>query len=215
MRDRRVIRIAIEGIDGCGKDLQLELLHGALEMREHHVVRRREPSESSPLGRFIRSQFTEDVDRMLPDSALSVLFAADRIVQWWTETYRFEGISHGIPSGEEVIFLSNRSVASAYAYHGIDNPMHEHLSPPEVWPDLVLVLRVPVEVASSRLRVRADRDRFEQEARLRRVAPAYEELSRVAPNRTSIVYVDATPDEFQVASQVLKEVQAWLGQSSS
>lgn len=207
-----MIHLAIEGIDGCGKGSQVELLANHLQSRFEFVRKTAEPTNETAIGNLIRDQFYEPT---LTDDELNVLFAADRIAH----KLSMQNCAHArramLPPGESVIYVSDRSVWSAYAYHGIDNPMHKYLSPEMSVPDFTVVLDISVEQALARLNARVGLtggsvppDRFENSQRLTEARDAYHELARRHPDRLALV--DASGGIYQVAHEVCTRVDQWL-----
>lgn len=208
MSARTFIRIAIEGIDGCGKSEQVNRLADTLRERGWWLVQTREPSATGPLGSLIRRQFNDGA--ALTDDEMCVLFAADRI----TERLRFEALAASAGPGDgPLLVVSDRSSLSATAYHDDGTPPQRawlrRLSAPTDVPDLAVVITIPVEEAEARLAARGDLDRYEDPDRIRRAAHNYQRMVRDSTSGR-VVAVDGigTPDE--VAERIFKVVQHWL-----
>lgn len=211
--EARLTHLAIEGIDGCGKGSQVRLLTDHLSQRFEYVRKTSEPTEDTSLGRIIRDQFFEP---SLTDDELNVLFAADRIVHKLGMIAYSKSRRVMVPPDESVFYVSDRSAWSAYAYHGVDNPVHEYLSPEMAIPDFTVIIDIPVEVALDRLQKRVGvsgcpvtPDRFENAERLTAAREAYLELARRNPKRIAVV--DGTGSVYQVAHNVCTTVDEWLG----
>ena len=201
MEGPKFTHIAVEGIDGSGKDTQIDLLADHLRRAGHDARTIREPSSSTEIGRMIRDEFH---NKTLDDMELNVLFAADRLVTRIIMSRMVAGMES---MGDEApMFVSSRSVWSAFAYHGLDNPMHEFLSPSSVVPDLTVVLDITVDEAMHRLK--GDLDRFE--ASRERLTRARENYLELAGNDESIVVIDAHQAPYLVAHNLCKQVDVWL-----
>jgi dTMP kinase len=160
------MRIAIDGIDGCGKSTQVRMLKESIEAEGYTVKVRREPAkEEGSIGAFIRRLLLQD-EPPCPE-VLGLLFAADRL-----HTRRH------VESTDVVI--SDRSMLSSFAYQIADmrsrpfqtmeTDQHAYLPQTDVerleWlqtvngylrpsaPDMTFLLELPVETALARLKAR-------------------------------------------------------------
>src|SRR4030065_216390 len=142
---RRGVLLALEGIDGCGKSTQAELLASALRERGLEVVLTCEPTDS-PLGRQIREYFQGPTRYLSPKEELN-LFMADR------REHVEEVINPALAEGK--IVITDRYYYSSVAYQGalgLDPDrivaQNEVLA---VRPDLTVILTLPVAMALARL----------------------------------------------------------------
>jgi dTMP kinase len=166
---KRGILLALEGIDGCGKSTQAELLASALRARGLEVVLSCEPTDS-PLGQQIREYFQGPERYLSPKEELN-LFMADR------REHVIEVIDPALAEGK--IVITDRYYYSSVAYQGalgLDPDrilaQNEILS---VRPDLTVILTLPVAQALTRLSGTPQRVRQVSEdlAYLERVATIY------------------------------------------
>jgi dTMP kinase len=190
MRDRGTL-IALEGIDGSGKQTQARLLAGELESCGHQVLSTGFPQYGSWFGKMVGQFLNGDLgplDSVDPHFA-ALLYAGDRFEckQPIVETLARGGV-----------VIADRYIASNLAHQAGRAPIEkrsefrdwiEHLEyviyglPRE---DLVLYLRVPPEQAQLLIAKKAAREYTEeshdiQEANLghlRDAAAMYDELSR-------------------------------------
>jgi dTMP kinase len=111
--------------------------------------------------------------------------------------------------------VSDRFAGSSLAYQGYGRglPLDElhrlsSWAAAETWPDLVLLIDVPVEVAAARLG--SDLDRFESEdgGFHRRVTEGFRELAAAEP--ATWVVIDGTPPVDVVAAEVRRTVSERL-----
>ena len=187
--------ITIEGIDGCGKSTQAEMLSEWLSLKfgGNNVVKTFEPGGS---GREIRNILLNS--SMCPRSEL-LLFLADRM----------EHVQNVIlPSLKENKWvICERYIDSTLVYQsfgrGIPACEIERLFS---WcefpaPHLTIFLDVPVDMAISRVSSRGNRDRIESAGIdfIRKIYSAYKQLSL---DRKRIVRVDASLDAKKVADRV-------------
>jgi dTMP kinase len=104
----RTLFITFEGIDGCGKSTQLQLLREHLEMRNIRVLATREPGGTA-LAEQVREYILNSPEKLSPRAEL-LLFAAARA------QHVEEKINPSLESG--TIVLCDRFVDSTLAYQG-------------------------------------------------------------------------------------------------
>jgi dTMP kinase len=166
---KRGVLIALEGIDGCGKSTQAELLASALRERGLEVVLTCEPTDS-PLGRQIREYFQGSERYLSPKEELN-LFMADR------REHVAEVIEPALAEGK--IVVCDRYYYSSVAYQGaLGLDPDRILAQNEVMavrPDLTVILTLPVAQALARLSGTPQRPRqvSDDPAYLERVAAIY------------------------------------------
>ena len=203
--------ITFEGIDGCGKSTQAELLVEALRRSGIEVVALREPG-GTPISEKIRSVVLDpDNDEMCPECEL-LLMEASR-----AQLVR-EVIEPALERGAAVV--CDRFFDSTYAYqHGgrgiaedlVD--MANRLGSCGTTPTITIVFDLEPEEAYARA-TRGGADRLEAEglAFQRRIREAYLRLAEREPKRVCVVDASGTPDEvFQRVSRLLAERCASLG----
>ncbi len=194
--------VTFEGIDGSGKTTVSRLVAEALRSRGEHVFLTSEPTRLWT-GEAVRRAYKDDVGPL----AESFLFLADRAAHQ-------EEIRSHLESRELV--LCDRYADSTYAYQGarlegvVERPMaflQRIAGPWLIAPDLVLLLRVPVETGLQRISGRPDRVRFEELAFLKKVARNYDTLSR---SRRHVV-LDGRREDTAVAAEALAAIARRLG----
>jgi dTMP kinase len=177
--------LTFEGIDGCGKSTQAELLADELRGRGREVVLTREPGGTA-LGERVRELLLHGDD--ISAWAEAALFAAARAELVATV------IRPALDRGAVVV--CDRFLDSSLAYQGIARRLSVdrilELNAPVlqgVLPDRTFLLLVDPDEA--RARRGADSDRMERggEDFLRRVDGAYRDLAQIFPER--IVTIDA------------------------
>ena len=186
--------IALEGAEGCGKSTHAARLAAALD-----AVLTRETG-GTHLGNEIRTLLHDPANTHLADKAEALLIAADRA------QHLHELVRPALTTGRHVV--SDRSAFSSLAYQGYGRGL-----PLEIvreisdwaldghWPELVILIDVPVELLSERMAKR-DLDRFEQadEAFHARVRAGFAEMAAADPDRW--VVIDGTPPIDEVAKAV-------------
>lgn len=195
--------ITFEGGEGSGKSTQAKLLAEKLKSLGVGVKLTREPG-GSPAAEVIRHILLSGVAKPLGAEAEAMLFAAAR------DDHLATTIRPALDKGIWVI--SDRFADSTRVYQGVLGDVDprlirrlERLIVGDTWPDLTLVLDIPVEHGLMRTNIRrgaAAVDRFESEgaefhANLRE---AYRQLAASEPGRC--VLIDATQPREKVAEQI-------------
>jgi dTMP kinase len=195
--------LALEGIDGCGKSTQARAVATALG-----ATLTREPG-GTDLGQTLRTLL---LSPSLPSLSLrteALLMAADRA------EHVALVIAPALAEGRWVV--SDRFSGSTLAYQGYGRG----LDPGELrtlvswatgglWPDLSVLVDVPVEVAQTRLAASAP-------DRLERLGPGFADNVRqgfeaqAASDPEHWVVVDGTLPIDQVTTRILDEVRTRLG----
>lgn len=190
--------IAFEGGEACGKSTQAALLADALD-----AVLTHEPG-ATPLGRELRQLLLDPATGTVEPRAEALLMAADRA----------QHVAHvvrpALDSGRHVV--TDRFAGSSFAYQGYGRglPLDElrvlsQWAVAGTWPDLVVLIDVPLEVAATRRGADLDRFEAEDDGFHRRVVGGFRELAAAEPDRW--VVVDGTPSIADVA-QAVREVVA-------
>lgn len=194
--------IVLDGIDGCGKTTQAELLCAALEEESgREPLHLREPG-STAVGERIRAILLDpDLRPSPPVEAL--LFAAAR------RQMLSDLVAPALAQGRDVV--CERFHPSTFAYQAVAGGLDEDevLDLLHTWagkprPDLVVLLDVDVETAAARRGLPTDRIEAKGLDFLRVVAEGYR---RSASLLGRIVTVDANGESEAVAAAVLEEVR--------
>lgn len=203
--------IGFDSIDGSGKFTQLHRLMDALHAAQPdqpHVAWSSEPNDqSSPLGKLIRS-ILEKEQSPTEEFRSQRLFILDRA----QDIFCF--IRPVIDKGQ--IYLIERYAYSTIAYGMLSGLPADHfiklhyeiVGPKMLWPDLTIILDLPVNLALERIQERAQKlgikadQFFEKKDMLERVRTNYLELSQRSDIGASVV-VDASGTPEEVHQQVL------------
>ncbi len=188
--------ISFEGLDGCGKTTQVELLEAFLEMRDVEVVGTREPG-GTELGETLR-QIVLHGEKVSPWAEVAIFAAAraelvDQVIE------------PALKRGATVI--SDRFVDSSLVYQGvarglgIENVLQVNLLATKgLMPDRTFVLLVDEKLSEARVGEERDRMESESEAFRRLVGDGYRRLAEMFPER--IVALDGTQSREQIARDV-------------
>ena len=183
------VLIAFEGGEGSGKSTQIDALANVLRASGQPVLVSREPG-ATEVGRRIRDLVLH-TDTAIAPRAEALLFAADR-------AHHVHTVVEPALAGGEVVLL-DRYIDSSIAYQGAGRDLAEadirrlsEWATGELWPDLTVLLDVPVAVGLERAGNRSSADRLERESLQfhERVRQGYLRLAAAEPQRYLVL--DAT-----------------------
>ena len=196
--------ITFEGIEGCGKTTQIQLLAAYLETLGHDCVLTREPG-GTPVGEAIRGIFLNSRNTELTALTELLLVTAARA------QHIHEVIMPALAEGKIVVCDRFFDATAAYqgSAGGIDMALIERsheLFCAGLKPDLTLLLDCPVYLGLGRSRARNDAEglalaegRFEDKDSgfHSRVRQGYLELSQREPGRFGIIDAGASIGQMQ------------------
>jgi dTMP kinase len=177
--------IVLDGTEGCGKSTQVQLLNQRLESVGRATLLVRDPG-STRIGEKIR-QILLDVEHQEMGMRCEMLLYMAARAQMMNQI-----IQPALDEGKVVI--CDRFVSSTLAYQlGGDGLTAEEIRSIAAvairnrWPDLTLILDLPVE--QSMARIRREKDRIEQrpEEYHRRVRENYLDQARHDPERFGVI----------------------------
>lgn len=176
--------ITFEGIDGCGKTTQIELLKEELEKKGYTVLLTREPGAKG-LGEKLR-EILLNYDGEVSSNCESFLFLADRAQH--IDTIIKPAINKG------VIVLCDRHTDSTVAYQGYGRQLDleqiyqlNKIATNGIIPDITFILDIDID--TSLQRIGKGRDRMENSGRefFERVRKGYIEISEKEPQRVKLL----------------------------
>ena len=211
--------VSFEGIEGCGKTTQVELLATFLSQRGIPHLVTREPG-GTRLGELIRKMLLDPGNSEMEPLTELFLYAADRAqhiaqvirpaleARQWLICDRFADattVYQGYARDQDLAFIQQ---LNQWATQGL-------------WPNLSLLLDCPVEVGLNRARRRIENsalegreDRFEQQALTfhQKVRDGYLELAAQHPGRFKIL--DATMELEPLHEEIVAILEPYLEQQS-
>jgi dTMP kinase len=211
--------VSFEGIEGCGKTTQVELLATFLSQRGIPHLVTREPG-GTRLGELIRKILLDPGNSEMEPLTELFLYAADRAqhiaqvirpaleARQWLICDRFADattVYQGYARDQDLAFIQQ---LNQWATQGL-------------WPNLSLLLDCPVEVGLNRARRRIENsalegreDRFEQQALTfhQKVRDGYLELAAQHPERFKIL--DATMELEPLHEKIVAILEPYLEQQS-
>ncbi len=204
---RRGVFITFEGPEGSGKTSQLRALAEFLRAQMHPVVTTREPGGTA-IGQHIREVLLQPEYGDLHPRAEVLLFLADRA------QHVEEVIRPALQRGD--IVLCDRFADSTLAYQGYGHGRFSLEQLREliafavqgIWPELTILLDLPVEQGLARNHGRRDRlERLDLDFH-RRVRQGYLELAAAEPQRWLVL--DATRPWEVIQAELRQRVLAFL-----
>ncbi|MBO6087157.1 dTMP kinase [bacterium] len=201
----RGLFITFEGVDGCGKSTQIELLSKYLKENNFEVVITREPGGKG-LGEKLR-EILLNYDGEVSDRCESFLFLADRAQNIDTI------VNPAVNSGK--IVLCDRHTDSTVAYQGygrgldIDTINHlNNLATNNKKPDLTFIFDIDTETSMKRVGKNQDRMESAGIEFQNRVRKGYLELAQIEPERVKVI--DATKTIEEIHEEVLEIIKKIL-----
>jgi dTMP kinase len=196
---KRSLFVCVEGLDGCGKTTQTQLLVERLRKRGYNVVYTAEPSRGK-IGKFIK-EYCLHGEKRVSSIVEALLFAADRFEHLENEV---------IPAlNEGKIVVSDRYVYSSLAYQGaagLDLKWIEKINEHATHPDLAVFIDVEPETVIQRLKPKKSvMENLETQRKVRGVYMKFVEkgeLVRIDGNRSKREVAD---DVLAVALKILEK----------
>jgi len=196
------IFITFEGIDGCGKSTQIELLKKNLDEHGYQVVLTREPggtvisekirelilsventgmSTKCELLLYLAARAQHVDQKIIPELLKNKIVLSDRFEE---ATYAYQGFGRGVSL--DILMSINMYVTS------------------RVTPDLTFILDIPIEESELRWKKSGKvRDRLEMNNKnfFKRVRKGYQDRAAMNPDR--IVLLDGTLDIGVLEKQII------------
>lgn len=198
--------ITMEGPDGSGKTLQMDMLETALRGQGYPVLRSREPGGTA-IGEAIRDVILNPQYQEMDSMTEALLYAASRA------QHVAEKIRPALEKG--TIVLLDRFLDSSLVYQGIGRGMTietieaiNRFATGGLQPDMTLMVYINFEEGLRRKRQQKgqlDRMEAQQEAFHRKVNEGYLTLAHRYPERIQLIDGSKSPEE--VHQDILKRVQ--------
>lgn len=204
----RLMFFSIDGIDGCGKTTQVQLLADWLRESGHQVLTCRDPG-STELGEAVRQLVLHRHDLRIDRRSEMLLYMAAR-AQLAEEVLR-PALNSGVCAITDRYLLAN----VVYQGHagGLDvDALWQvgRVATGGLMPDLTVVLDLPVEVAVARLNRSLDRMEMQGDEFRQRVRQGF--LAEAARGDWPIVVIDAARDVEAIQADIRAAVRQTLHQ---
>jgi dTMP kinase len=209
--------ITLEGIDGCGKSTQLDMLAEALRQRGHAVFTTRQPG-GTLIGQKIRALMSQEHNRLAPLAEV-LLMMADRA------QHVAELIKPNLEAGR--IVISDRYIDSSVAFQGYGRGLDiatveelNELATAGVTPQLTLLFDIEPPSARRRLANRVENQSAddspmkgfdeEKEDFHGRVRQGYLDIAAQSPERVCVINANRAIAEIQeeVLALVLEHLES-------
>jgi len=178
--------IVIEGIDGCGKTTQAEILTKYFRKLGREVVLTREPRKKGIIGNLVHKVLTGKLK--LHPKAIQYLFTADRVIHY--EDVIIPALKEG------KIVISDRCFWSAIVYGILDRMEGKYdyniadqllisqsiisMYHQFIVPDYTFYLKIPIETSLKRIRqkhLKDEKEIYESKEKLQPVIRGYDWLA--------------------------------------
>lgn len=181
--------IVFEGIDGCGKSTQAELLAKFLEERGEKVLFTREHTRDLAAGKLIEEVVNKKVT--LPPDALQMLFVVDRL------DHTQKVIKPALDEGKTVI--CDRYFWSTIAYSNLIGKMdyfYRIQKKVVLIPEMVVLVDIDPDLAMERMGKRGkDLTIFEKIEKLKKIREGYKWLAKRFKKKCVVVDGSKTVEE--------------------
>jgi dTMP kinase len=183
--------IVVEGLDGSGKNAQIDLLINFLKEKGKDVVVTKEPTIESESGRKIKQALRKEIT--VEPLELQKLYVQDR------KEHLENKVIPALKQGKFVV--SSRYAFSTFAYghsDGLDVNLLVKMNDNFLLPDLTLVIDVPPESCIKRIEGRGEpKELFEELGKLTKVNEIYKKIPEMFENAVMINGTRTIPEVFE------------------
>ncbi len=193
--------ITFEGIDGCGKTTQIELLRDYLLKKGKNVLITKEPGGSD---------FGVGIERIFKDLRFKISSMCELLLMYADRVYHIENVI--LPNLEQGVFvISDRFQDSTVAYQGYGGKIPLDIvldmaikSGITLKPHITFLLDLPVEVSFKRL---TEGDRIEVKERdfFERVRNGYLKIANQEPER--VYLIRGNRDRHEIHREIVRIVE--------
>lgn len=193
--------IVAEGLDGSGKNAQIDLLVDFLKQKRKEVIITKEPTIESEAGRRIKQALRKEI--VLEPLELQKLYVQDRKEHLENKV---------IPALKQGIFIvSSRYAFSTFAYgysDGLDVDLLIKMNNNFLLPDLTLVIDVSPESCMERIEGRGEqKELFEKLEKLKKVNEIYKKIPNMFDN---VIMINGEGPILEVFEDIRKVVLSQL-----
>ncbi len=199
--------IVIEGIDGSGKDTQLDLLTHRINKTAIPYSREKQPS-TGPIGSLLRKHYLSG-SIATDEMTIRLLFVAD----CYDHITNDQGLLNKLNNGINIV--CGRYYHSNLAYGALSQPLDKLLELNE-WnsnlliPDLTIYLDIPAETAIDRISSRAHVEIYESLDKLTRVRENYLSMIDKLKDKEKFLILDGTKSALDISSSIWTTVSPML-----
>ncbi len=189
--------IVVEGLDGSGKNAQIDLIIEYLEKKGKKVITTKEPTIDSEAGRKVKQALRKEI--YVEPLELQKLYVQDRKEHLENKV---------IPALEEGIFVvSSRYAFSTFAYgysDGLDVDLLVKMNDNFLLPDLTLIVDVSPDSCIKRIEGRGEpKELFEQKEKLTKVNEIYKKIPEMFENVHEVNGEKPIPEVFDEIKNII------------
>ncbi|MEK7665153.1 MAG: dTMP kinase [Patescibacteria group bacterium] len=192
--------IVIEGLDGSGKNAQIDLLIDFLNKNKKEVVATKEPTTESEAGRKIKQALKGEI--IVEPLELQKLYVQDRKEHLENKV---------IPALKDKKFVvSSRYAFSTFAYggsDGLDVDLLIKMNDEFLLPDLTIIINVNPESCMERIEGRGEpKELFEKREKLSKVNEFYKKLPQMFESVIMINGEKPIPEVFENVKKIIERI---------
>jgi dTMP kinase len=193
--------IVVEGLDGSGKNAQIDLLINFLKEKGKEVVVTKEPTTESEAGRKVKQALRKEIT--VEPAELQGLYVQDR------KEHLENKVIPALKEGKFVV--SSRYAFSTFAYghsDGLNVDLLVKMNDNFLLPDLTLIIDVSPESCMERIEGRGEpKELFEKLEKLSKVNEIYKKIPEMFEN---VAIINGERPIPQVFEDVKKEISKLL-----
>jgi len=196
--------ITLEGIDGCGKTTQAELLENFLREKGYDVLRSREPG-GDPYSELLRKvlKFKDERDQITGVEDTKVSKRAELFSFLAARANYIDYILKPALETEDKIVISDRFIDSTYAYQGYGNRHNLRLitianryATEGLRPDITFLIDIDPEKGLENVKGKKDTFELRGPSYIKDVRNGYLKLQRLDPQRIKLIpYLPGNPEK--------------------
>lgn len=192
--------IVVEGLDGSGKSVQVELLIDYLKKIGKEVILTKEPTIDSEAGRKIKQVLKREIE--INSLELQKLYVQDRKEHLENKV---------IPAlKEEKFVVSSRYAFSTFAYgasDGLDVSLLIKMNELFLLPDLTIIINISPESCVQRIEGRGKpKELFEKKEKLTKVNEFYKKMPEMFENVIMINGEKTIPEVFGEIKSIINKI---------
>ena len=189
--------IVIEGLDGSGKSVQIDLLVPYLKSQGREVIETREPTMESEAGRKIKKALKREI--IVDAMELQGLYVQDR------KEHLENKVIPALQKGAFVI--SSRYAFSTFAYgytNGLEVDLLRKMNDNFLLPDITIFIDVSAKQCIKRIEKGRDtKELFEKQGKLEKAGLMYHKLTGMYENITVLNGEQEIPKVFEDIKKVI------------
>lgn len=193
--------IVIEGLDGSGKNAQIDLLINFLNKKGKEIIMTKEPTIESDAGRKIKQALRKKI--VVDSLELQKLYVQDR------KEHLENKVIPALKIGK--IVISSRYAFSTFAYggsDGLDVDLLIKMNEEFLLPDLTIIIDVNPDSCMERIERRGEeKELFEKKEKLAKVNEFYKRFPQMFEN---VIMINGEKPILEVFEDIKKEVNKLL-----